>query len=110
MSNSPLTLSRRHVLGKLYDRCELLTQVPIYWQDVPEAPIGYVESTAGYTDAFTFHIPEEVCKKLAAGQIRCTYDYEVLKSSVKRPVNVKSSIRVRAFILAAPVKAASREP
>lgn len=111
MANSPLTLSRRHVLGKLYERCESVTNVPIYWKDVPESPIGYVESTGGYSDAFTFHLPDEVCKKLAAGQIHCTYDYEVLGAASKRLVRSKSNIRVRAFILeSSTVKAIIRQP
>lgn len=77
MSYSPLTFSRRHVLGDLYARCERSTEVPVFLGSVDGEKLGYVDEGLGrYADAFTFHISEENCKKLAAGQFEYSIGYE----------------------------------
>ena len=77
MSYSPLTLSRRHVLGSLYVRCDRMTKdVPVYLNDETGERLGFVDESLGrYADAFTFHLPEEVCKRLAGGQFTYSFDY-----------------------------------
>ena len=77
MSYSPLTLSRQHVLGSLYGRCDHVTKdVPVYLNDVQGEKLGFVDESLGrYADAFTFHLPEEVCKRLAGGQFIYSFDY-----------------------------------
>lgn len=77
MSYSPLTFSRRHVLGELYSRCDRMTQVPVYLGSVEGEMLGYADEGLGrYADAFTFHISEENCKKLAAGQFEYSLGFE----------------------------------
>lgn len=77
MSYSPLTLSRRHVLGDLYTICERVSQVPVYLNDTAGERLGFVDESQGhYADAFTFHISEENCKKLAAGHFQYAFNYE----------------------------------
>jgi hypothetical protein len=77
MSYSPLTLSRRHVLGNLYGRCDRVTKdVPVYLNDVQSERLGFVDESLGrYADAFTFHLSEEICKRLAGGQFVYSFDY-----------------------------------
>jgi hypothetical protein len=77
MAYSPLTLSRRHVLGSLYGRCDRMTKdVPVYLNDVQGEKLGVVDESLGqYADAFTFHLSEEICKRMAGGQYTYTFDY-----------------------------------
>jgi len=77
MVYSPLTISRRHVLGDLYGRCENLVKVPVYLNDILGEKLGFADESLGkYADAFTFHISEENCKKLAGGQFLFSFNYE----------------------------------
>jgi hypothetical protein len=78
MAFNPISLSRRHILGDLYTRCESLTgEVPVYLHgDEPEL-LGHVDEGLGhFADAFCFHLPEDVCKRLSSGQFTYSFDYE----------------------------------
>ena len=100
MAHSPLTLSRRHVLGDLYAQCEPLESVPVYWNDLEGSEIGFVDqSTGDYADAFTFHMGEEFCRKLAAGQILCHFNYEFAGKAAKSVPRGKGRIRLTSFVL-----------
>jgi hypothetical protein len=82
MAYSPLTLSRRHVLGELYPRCERVVQVPVYLNELSGERLGFADESLGvYADAFTFHISEENCKKLAGGQFLYSFDYDFANRS-----------------------------
>lgn len=78
MSHSPLSISRRHVLGDLYGRCDPITDnVPVYLSDLENTLLGHMDQCLGhYADAFTFHIPDDVCKKLAADQFTYSINYD----------------------------------
>lgn len=77
MSYSPLAIKRSYVLGNLYNRCDVSEKTPVYIDTVTEEPAGYVDSTLGiYADAFLFHLPEDVCKKLSTGHFKYGFDYE----------------------------------
>lgn len=102
MTHKALTFSRRHILGDLYDRCDPVVSVPIYWNNILDSSLGYVEEgTDKYVDAFTFYMSEELCKKLAAGQLTCSFDYEYVKASKSVPAG-RRRIKVTAFILVRP--------
>jgi hypothetical protein len=65
------------VLGTLYARCERLENVPVYLNDELGERLGFVDESHGhYADAFTFHVSEENCKKLAGGQFLYSFKYE----------------------------------
>jgi hypothetical protein len=83
MSYSPLTLARRHVLGELYAACENATKdVPVYLNDTNGEKLGHAaESLGRYADAFTFHLTEENCRKLAGGQFTYSFDYHFSESA-----------------------------
>jgi len=82
MSYSPLTVSRRHVLGDLYARCERVLEVPVYLNDLVGEKLGFADESRGhYADAFTFHLSEEACKKLAGGQFTFSFNYEFANRS-----------------------------
>jgi hypothetical protein len=50
--------------------------VPVYLNDASGERLGYADESQGiYADAFTFHLPEELCKKLAGGQYTYSFDY-----------------------------------
>lgn len=77
MSYSPLTLKRRHVLGDLYATCDAVVQVPVYENDLDGEVLGYVDEMLGhYRDALSFHLAEDVCKRLASGQYTYSFGYE----------------------------------
>ena len=100
MANTPLTLSRRHVLGDLYPQCERLTSVPVFWESVVGSPLGFVEEgTTSHGDAFTFHIDEQLCRKLAAGQILCLFNYEFAEESNGGTPRGKRRIKLTSFVL-----------
>lgn len=68
-------MSRRHVLGDLYSRCDAVVSVPVYLENAEGEMLGYVDQGLGhYADAFSFHIPEEICKKLSAGYFTFAFD------------------------------------
>lgn len=78
MTHGPLSLSRRHVLGHLYGRCDAITDnVPVYFAGETTEPIGYVDQSLGhYADAFTFHLADDICKKLSAGHFLYSFEFE----------------------------------
>lgn len=68
-------MSRRHVLGELYSRCEAVVSVPVYLNDAGGEMLGYVDQGLGhYADAFSFHIPDDICRKLSAGYFTFSFD------------------------------------
>src|SRR5436305_13801489 len=83
MTYSPLSVSRRHVLGDLYPRCDSLAeQVPVYLAGTEPGPepelLGHADESLGhFADAFTFHLADDLCKKLSAGQYTYSFDYRL---------------------------------
>jgi hypothetical protein len=77
MTVGPISLSRRHVLGDLYSRCDVITNIPVYLNSVDGEVLGHVDQGLGhYADAFSFHLAEEICKKLSAGFFTYAFDYQ----------------------------------
>ena len=100
MSYSPLTISRRHVLGELYARCDRLETVPVYLNDLLGERLGFVDESLGkYADAFTFHISEENCKKLAGGQFTYSFQYEFAEKARAGITAAKRRIRLTSIML-----------
>ena len=70
-------MSRRHVLGDLYPRCEAVVSVPVYLDGTGGEVLGYADQGLGhFADAFSFHLPEEVCKRLSAGYFTFAFDLD----------------------------------
>src|SRR4030095_3466427 len=94
MAISVLSLSRRHVLGDLYDRCEAITAaIPVYLAGDEPTLLGHADQALGhYADAFSFHLDTESCKKLSAGQFTCViaYDHADRKAAAKRRIRLTS--------------------
>jgi len=82
MKYSPLTLSRSHVLGEYYKRCERLPDpISVYLDNTSGELLGNVDESLGkYADAFTFHLSEEVCKMLAGGKFDYSFGYHFTES------------------------------
>jgi hypothetical protein len=77
MQFSPLAIKRRYILGNLAEKCEPINKIPVYLNDKSEPPIGFVDESMGrYADAFLFHLPEDVCKRLATNGYDLDIDYE----------------------------------
>jgi hypothetical protein len=90
-TNSPVSFTRRHVLGDLYLRCDSIEdQIPVFLNSAPAETIGHVDESLGkYRDAFSFHVPDDVCKLLVAGHY--TYSFECEHATV---ADVRTSSRV----------------
>lgn len=101
MSYSPLTLSRRHVLGTLYGRCDRMTKdVPVYLNDVEGEKLGFVDESLGrYADAFTFHLSEEICKRLAGGQYTYSFEYHFSEAASRAPLVEKRRVKLISVFL-----------
>ena len=101
MSYSPLTLSRRHVLGSLYGRCDRMTKdVPVYLNDVQGEKLGFVDESHGrYADAFTFHLSEEICKRLAGGQFTYSFEYNFSEAASRAPLADKRRVKLVSVFL-----------
>ncbi len=78
MSYSPLSLSRRHVLGDLYGRCDpIIENVPVYLDGDEHELLGQADEGLGhYADAISFHLADDFCKKLSAGHFTYAFNYE----------------------------------
>lgn len=79
MQHSPLAIKRRYILGNLADKCDPINQIPVYLNDQSGEPIGFADESLGrYADAFLFHLPEDVCKKLSTNGYDLDIDYVVI--------------------------------
>lgn len=77
MKYSPLAIRRRNILGDIYSKCEAIESIPVYLEDKATESIGHVDESLGrYADAFVFHLPEEICKKLSTGSYEVFIDSE----------------------------------
>ena len=101
MTYSPLTLARRHVLGELYLRCDRSERgVPVFLNDANGERLGFADESLGkYADAFTFHLSEEVCRKLAGGQFIYTFDYSFAETAAKAASPGRRRIRLTSIFL-----------
>ncbi len=82
MAYSPLAIKRRNILGDLYNFCETVENLPVFLENEMEEQIGFADESLGhYADAFLFHLPEEICKKLSTGHYNYAFDYEYLENT-----------------------------
>lgn len=99
MDKNILNLKRRHVLGNLYGKCENIESIPVYLDELNEEPIGFADESLGrYIDAFSFHLPEIICKKLSSNGYEVAFDYDVSEFN-------KQKYKINHFILLAPSSA-----
>lgn len=115
MTLAVLSVSRRHVLGTLYDRCDAIEgSIPVYLSggDPPDL-LGYADQSLGhYADAFSFHLDGDSCKKLSAGQFSYSIGYEHSESHAageRGRVRLTSITLVRHKGYEKPVKAVKAE-
>ena len=82
MSINQLSMSRRHVLGGYYSRCESIVSVPVYLEGTDGEMLGYVDQGLGhYADAFSFHLPDDVCKKLSSGYFTFAFNFSYAEAA-----------------------------
>ena len=80
MTQTVLTLSRRHVLGDLYHRCDAVSEsIPVYLAgDGEPVLLGHADESIGhYADAMSFHLEPDECKKLSSGNFSFSITYEL---------------------------------
>lgn len=100
MFTGPLSISRRHVLGDLYSRCDSLTsELPVYLSGDEKELLGHVDEGLGhYADAFSFHLADDVCKRLSSGQFTYSFEYE---HSDPKAANARGRVRLLSVTLVA---------
>ncbi len=77
MAHSPITMARRHILGDLNQRCEPIQSVPVHLDEMTGEMLGFADESLGkYADAVTFHLADDVCKKLSMGQFTYSIEYD----------------------------------
>ena len=82
MGYSPLTMKRRTILGDIYSQCDTIDSIPVYIENKSGEPAGSADESLGrYSDAFVFHLPEDVCKKLSTGSYDIQIDYDARKEN-----------------------------
>jgi len=82
MTHTTLSLSRRHVLGDLYHRCDAIRGHVSVYLTGEGAPtlLGYADESLGhYADAFSFHLETNECKRLSTGNFIFSINYEFSK-------------------------------
>lgn len=86
----PLSMARRHVLGELYNRCEEIAEaIPVYLHATEEPQLlGHADQSLGhYADAFSFHLDQDHCKRLSAGQYTYSFDYDFADPKITGPAS-----------------------
>src|SRR5436853_85349 len=75
----PVTLSRRHVLGDLYGRCDaLISDVPVYLDGDERSLLGHANEQFGkFADSISFFLDDDNCKKLSTGHFTFSVDYQI---------------------------------
>lgn len=82
MSYSPLAIKRSYVLGEIYKQCDPIESIPVYMNNETGELVGHVDESLGhYADAFTFHLPETLCKQLSASHFDYAFGYEYAEKS-----------------------------
>ncbi len=100
MANNPVTMARRHVLGELNYRCEPVENVPVYLDDTDGEALGFVDESLGkYADAITFHMADDVCKKLATGQFTYSFEYDYADGGDEPSAASKRRIKLSSITL-----------
>jgi hypothetical protein len=90
MSYSPLAIKRRHVLGEIYKYCDNVESIPVYLNEVSGELLGHADESMGrYADAFLFHLPKDVCKKLSSGHYNYIFGYDVLYNRTDKKRHIK---------------------
>ena len=90
MSYSPLAIKRSQVLGEIYRYCDIIESIPVYLNNAAGERLGFVDESLGhYADAFLFHLPEEVCKKLSTGHYQYGFDYDVSYNKTDKKRHIK---------------------
>ena len=77
MSLQTISIARSQVLGNFNSRCDMIELIPVYMSEDMETQIGFVDQSLGlYADAFSFHLPPDMCKRLSSGQFSFSFGYE----------------------------------
>jgi hypothetical protein len=81
MTVKTVTIARSRVLGTFNSRCDVVEMIPVFLSDDMNNQIGFVDQSMGpYADAFSFHLPEDMCKKLSTGQFTFSFGYDKAKN------------------------------
>lgn len=99
MTTTTLSLSRRHVLGDIHFRCDDVSgSIPVYLEgDEDPVLIGYADQSLGhYSDAISFHLDSDECKKLSTGNFSFSGTYEF---SNPRETNDRSRVKITSITL-----------
>lgn len=84
MDFTSLAIKRRNILGDIYSRCDNIESIPVYLNDTSDELLGYADESLGlYADAFLFHLPKMICKKLSTGHFDYAFDFDYSDDTVE---------------------------
>jgi hypothetical protein len=90
MSYSPLAIKRMRVLGDIYNQCDSIESIPVYLETKSEEPVGFVDEGLGkFADAFLFHLPEDICKKLSTSHYNYSFDFDYSEIKIANKKRIK---------------------
>jgi hypothetical protein len=90
MTVGPIALKRSHVLGELYSRCDRSESTPVYLEEKTEEAIGHADESMGvFADAFLFHLPEDICKKLSTSYYQFAFNYDFSGETTREGKRIK---------------------
>ena len=70
------------MLGSLYSRCDAIESIPVFLRNEQGEQLGHVDQGLGhYADAFSFHLAEDICKRLSSGQFAYSFNYDYADDS-----------------------------
>jgi hypothetical protein len=98
MKYAPVAIKRRNVLGDIYSRCDSIESIPVYLNDKSDESVGHADESLGhFADAFLFHLPEIICKKLSSGHFDYVFEFDY--SDEKKKNNKKRRIKLNSILL-----------
>jgi hypothetical protein len=98
MGYSPIAIKRSNILGSIYRQCDVIESIPVYLNDESGEMLGYVDESMGhFADAFTFHLPETICKQLSTSHFDYAFGFDYLEQ--KEPTAGKKRIKLNHIAL-----------
>ena len=99
MNINTVAFKRRNILGDLYKQCNAVDSIPVFLDDTNDASIGTLEESFNQNeDAFLFHLPHDICKKLLTNNYNIGLDFDFTDRTKN---SKKDSITLNYVILAA---------
>jgi hypothetical protein len=111
MTYGPIAIKRRQVLGDLYGKCDKVEWIPVFMESSDGEALGHADESLGhYADAFLFHLPEEICKRLSTGHYNYSFNYDYTDPDASGPASQRRITLTNICLVGRKVPEASSKP